>query len=1033
MEPDRGIACWITARSTLKGSNILKRLLPGVLSLTAALAQGPNTPSRLVFRQTEYTVKAGDFTPVFMLPESLAFGLSAKVLTAKASGHVNRDFAVGSTVERDGIALGVPLTTIPGDYSVDISFASSAGEARTGTLRIKVEPFATPEVSAGSEPPVVLLDGWQFSCPIPAPQPGNPPSSVTFGYLQAYLGGPPNNVPAVYFFENCMECPTHCSIEQLGADLGAFLESLPYPQVDVVAHSMGGLIVRAYLSGKQTTSGVFSPPANPKIRKAVFVASPHFGAIAADYNLAELFATNIQTQEMQPGSQFVWDLGTWNQNRDDLRGVDAVSIVGVGASSGTSDGVVDSSSASLDFTMPGRTRVVSYCHIPPGAELGLAGFYLDCYQPGIAYVDSTSHPTYEIVSSFLMNGTAWQGVGNSPGEDPYLSKYGGMVVADIGSVDQFVIPSNFYWGTPGCASEANGCVELDRGGASELLYNDFASGAGTFNFGSSTCGPYTPTAGVYSTVRCKFSPVIYSVGPLMTGSAKVVAAGGIITINGVGFTSSTGTSLLANGSPLSGQVVSDQEITASLPSNYSGLVALVVSNSSGQDSINIFAALPARPPTIALSAQQLQFAYTTGGAVPASQSVTVSNSGGGTFTWSAAANVSWLTLSSAPGVLTVSINPAGVSAGPHSGIITITGTGAANSPQAISVNLTVSTPAAIALSATQANFIYTAGASAPPAQTISVSNAGGGSLAWVASANVPWLTVTPTGTAPSTITIAANPAGMNAAATPYAGTVTLTANGATNSPQSIAVSLTVLAASPSVLVTSVTNGASGVAGAITPGEIVTIKGSGLGPSAGVSFSVDPATGMVDAVLAGTRVLFGSIAAPITYTSAGQVNAIAPYEIAGQAQVTMQVQYQGATSGGSVLQVAMAAPGAFTFSGSGSGQAVALNQNGSINGASNPAAAGSYVTIYFTGGGPTNPPAVTGSVTGSVLEWLAQPITVTVGNVPAVVEFAGAAPTFVAGVGQLNIQLANGTPSGTQPLVITVGGIGSAATATLAVQ
>jgi uncharacterized protein (TIGR03437 family) len=202
----------------------------------------------------------------------------------------------------------------------------------------------------------------------------------------------------------------------------------------------------------------------------------------------------------------------------------------------------------------------------------------------------------------------------------------------------------------------------------------------------------------------------------------------------------------------------------------------------------------------------------------------------------------------------------------------------------------------------------------------------------------------------------------------------------------------------------------------------------------VSFSVNPSTGMVDSTLAGTRVLFGSFAAPITYASATQINAIVPYEVAGQPQLLVHVQYQGVASAGTVLQVASANPGAFTLNSSGAGPTVAANQDGSLNGPSSPAAKGSYVTIYFTGGGQTNPPGVTGSVTGSVLKWLAQTTAVTVGGQAATVAFDGAAPTFLDGVGQLNIQLSNNTPSGTaQPLVIIVGGVASPATATLAVQ
>jgi uncharacterized protein (TIGR03437 family) len=238
-----------------------------------------------------------------------------------------------------------------------------------------------------------------------------------------------------------------------------------------------------------------------------------------------------------------------------------------------------------------------------------------------------------------------------------------------------------------------------------------------------------------------------------------------------------------------------------------------------------------------------------------------------------------------------------------------------------------------------------------------------------------------------------------------------------------------------VVVSSVTNSASGAAGAIAPGEIITIKGNGLGPTPGASFSVDPNTGAVASTLSGTRVLFGSFAAPITYTSATQINAIVPYEVAGQSQLVMTVQYQGFASAGTAVQVASSAPGVFTFNSTGTGQAAAANQDGSLNGLSGAAAKGSYVTVYFTGGGQTSPAGTTGSVnSGSILKYLTQNVSVTVGGQPATVAFAGAAPTFVDGLLQLNIQLSNNTPSGNaQPLVVNVGGTPSPATAFLAIQ
>ena len=240
-------------------------------------------------------------------------------------------------------------------------------------------------------------------------------------------------------------------------------------------------------------------------------------------------------------------------------------------------------------------------------------------------------------------------------------------------------------------------------------------------------------------------------------------------------------------------------------------------------------------------------------------------------------------------------------------------------------------------------------------------------------------------------------------------------------------------AASGITINSVTNAASSAGGPIAPGEIVSIKGASLGPAAGVQFAVDPGSGTVAPLLAGTRVLFGGFAAPILYASSTQVNAIVPYEIAGQSQIVVQVEYQGVMSTGMTLQVASAAPGLFTLNFAGSGQAAALNQDGVVNGPSNPAAKGSYLSIYFSGGGETSPPGTTGSVTGLTLKYLTHNVSVTVGGQAATVTFAGAAPTLVDGVGQLNIRLAgNAQPGLAQPVVVTIDGIDSPATATLSI-
>jgi triacylglycerol esterase/lipase EstA (alpha/beta hydrolase family) len=87
---------------------------------------------------------------------------------------------------------------------------------------------------------------------------------------------------------------------------------------------MGGLIVRSYLSGKQPQEGIFLPPIETKVRKLVFLGTPHFGTRASN-----LFGGgNVQVAQLAVGSPLIFDLATWNQGTDDLRGVDAIAVLG---------------------------------------------------------------------------------------------------------------------------------------------------------------------------------------------------------------------------------------------------------------------------------------------------------------------------------------------------------------------------------------------------------------------------------------------------------------------------------------------------------------------------------------------------------------------------------------------------------------------------------------------------------------------------------------------------------------------------------
>ncbi|HEU0142011.1 MAG TPA: IPT/TIG domain-containing protein [Bryobacteraceae bacterium] len=237
-----------------------------------------------------------------------------------------------------------------------------------------------------------------------------------------------------------------------------------------------------------------------------------------------------------------------------------------------------------------------------------------------------------------------------------------------------------------------------------------------------------------------------------------------------------------------------------------------------------------------------------------------------------------------------------------------------------------------------------------------------------------------------------------------------------------------------VAVKSVVNSASQSEGRIAPGELISIYGTGMGPQTGASFALDPVSGKANTSLAGTEVYINGLAAPILYASDTQVNAIVPFAAPVSGQVILQVGTQGILSEGVTVTMTAAAPGVFTMNGSGSGQAVAVNLDGTLCDSAHPAAAGSYITVYFTGGGSTTPVGSTGSVAGLALKRLSQTALATVADIPATVSFAGAAPTLLEGVNQLNIKLSEETPPGlAQPLIVTVGNNSSPASATIAVK
>jgi uncharacterized protein (TIGR03437 family) len=243
-------------------------------------------------------------------------------------------------------------------------------------------------------------------------------------------------------------------------------------------------------------------------------------------------------------------------------------------------------------------------------------------------------------------------------------------------------------------------------------------------------------------------------------------------------------------------------------------------------------------------------------------------------------------------------------------------------------------------------------------------------------------------------------------------------------------------AAPQPAVNAVTGGAAYDTTAVSPGEIVAIWGTGLGPIAGVNLTLD-SNDLVETTLGATQVFINGNPAPLIYAGAGQVNAVVPYEVASSTTANVVVVYQGNASTPFPIAIAAARPGIFTRSGSGAGQGAILNQDQSINGASSPADRGSWVAIYATGEGITAPPGVDGRVSaynGTPLPKAQAACSAAIGGQPANVNYCGEAPDFTAGVLQVNVQVPESiNPGSSVPVTITVGGVISQANVTIAVR
>ena len=422
----------------------------------------------------------------------------------------------------------------------------------------------------GERLPVVLMNGYQIFCPTE--------ESDTFGRFGPLLR---EDGYRVLFFNSCVA--QNGPLETLGQRFASFVQQNNLQRFDVIAHSMGGLILRTYLSGKQPGDNVYNPPFPVPVRRAMFVGTPHGGT-----EFANALSTPV-LEQIRLGGRTLWELGRWNQGQDDLREIEAIALVGTSTPPG--DGVVNFTSAAFPGLPPSSQIAVPYCHTSENVLVRCNGAL------PIAAPQNREHLTYRIASSFLAGTNDWRSVGQNAqqGGSPF-NVYG--ITAQVNDAqDQLLMtPASVYIGQTSNTPSRNGGLffwqSLDRTAEASLTVLPQGQPARSY--------PQPRTLGTLMTL-VKSGPALAAIASSAAAlPTRSLAPGMLVSIYGTDLapqvdqatsvpfpTQLSGTSVSIAGSPVGLHFVSSGQINAVLPQDASGVVPLTVQQPSGRATLNV--------------------------------------------------------------------------------------------------------------------------------------------------------------------------------------------------------------------------------------------------------------------------------------------------------------------------------------------------------------------------------------------------------------------------------------------------------------
>jgi minor extracellular serine protease Vpr len=199
---------------------------------------------------------------------------------------------------------------------------------------------------------------------------------------------------------------------------------------------------------------------------------------------------------------------------------------------------------------------------------------------------------------------------------------------------------------------------------------------------------------------------------------------------------------------------------------------------------------------------------------------------------------------------------------------------------------------------------------------------------------------------------------------------------------------------------------------LAPGSYIAIFGTALSDATQVE-----STASLPVSLSDVSVSFDgagmSLPGHLHFVSPGQINVQIPWEFQGQTSVYMKVTISGLPSAVYLLPLAKYSPGIF---------AVVDATSGSIVTSGGTVKRGDTLVIYANGLGPVDQAQTSGDPAASQpLANTTVPATAAIGGAAAVVQFSGLAPGF-AGLYQVNAIVPQSAPTGSQQLVLSIGGV-----------